>query len=75
MGAVAGLEEERVRLCVDLAMSSLSEAARNALEALMQSGAYEYQSNFARKYVAQGRQEGRQEGLQEGLQAVTVLLP
>ena len=28
----------------------------------MQSGKYEYQSEFARKYVAQGREEGRQEG-------------
>ena len=36
MAAVAGLEAERVRLYVDLAMSSLNEAARNALEALMQ---------------------------------------
>ncbi|MFL5344244.1 MAG: hypothetical protein ACJ8AT_05595 [Hyalangium sp.] len=67
MGAVAGLEAERVRLYVDLALSSLSEAARNALEALMQRGTYEYQSNFARKYVAQGREEGRQEGEQEAL--------
>ena len=28
---------------------------------------YEYQSDFARKYVAQGRAEGRTEGLTEGL--------
>ena len=33
----------------------------------MRSGNYEYQSEFARKYVAQGREEGRQEGRQEGL--------
>jgi hypothetical protein len=66
MAAVAGLEAERVRLYVDLAMSSLGEAARNALEALMQSGTYEYQSEFARRYVAQGREEGLQEGLQKG---------
>ena len=32
----------------------------------MQSGNYEYQSEFARKYVAQGREEGLQQGLQEG---------
>jgi len=47
-------------------MASLSEAARTALEALMQRGTYEYQSEFARKYVAQGREEGREEGRQEG---------
>ncbi len=28
----------------------------------MGSGTYEYQSEFARRYIAQGRQEGRQEG-------------
>ncbi|WP_224368341.1 hypothetical protein [Hyalangium versicolor] len=69
MAAVEGLEEERVRLYVDLALSSLSEAARKALEALMRSGSYEYQSEFARKYVAQGREEGLQQGLQKGEQA------
>ena len=67
LAAVAGLDAERVRLYVDLAMASLSEAARTALEALMHRGTYEYQSEFARKYVAQGREEGRQEGRAEGL--------
>lgn len=62
LAAVRGLDTERVRLYVDLAMSSLGEAARNALEALMQRGTYEYQSEFARKYVAQGREEGLHEG-------------
>lgn len=66
MSAVAGLEDERVQLYVDLALSSLSAVARAALEALMRSGNYEYQSEFARKYFAQGREEGRQEGRQEG---------
>jgi hypothetical protein len=66
LAAVGGLDTERVRLYVDLAMSSLSEAARSALEELMQRGTYEYQSEFARKYVAQGREEGREEGLQRG---------
>ncbi|KFE68652.1 hypothetical protein [Hyalangium minutum] len=66
MNALGDLDTERVRLYVDLAMSSLSEAARGALEALMQSGKYEYQSEFARKYVAQGREEGLREGLQQG---------
>jgi hypothetical protein len=68
MGAVVGLEGERVRLYVDLVVSSLNEAARHALEELMRSGTYEYQSEFARRYVAQGREEGREEGRQEGLQ-------
>jgi hypothetical protein len=68
LAAMGDLDTERVRLYVDLTMASLSEAARSALEAMMQSGTYEYQSEFARKYVAQGRAEGREEGLQKGLQ-------
>ncbi|HEX8704925.1 MAG TPA: hypothetical protein VF815_39195 [Myxococcaceae bacterium] len=68
LAAVGDLDTERVRLYVDLVLGSLSEAARGALEALMERGTYEYQSEFARKYVAQGREEGRKEGREEGLQ-------
>ena len=64
--AVQGLDPGRLRLYLDLALCSLNEVARTALEALMKSGNYEYQSEFARKYVAQGREEGREEGRQEG---------
>jgi hypothetical protein len=39
--------------------NSIGEAARRALEAMMKG--YEYQSEFAKKYVAQGRDEGRVE--------------
>jgi len=35
--------------------NSLNEAARRALEAMMKG--YQYQSDFAKKYVAQGRAE------------------
>jgi hypothetical protein len=66
LAAMVGLDAERIRLYVDLTINSLSEATRYALEAVMQSGTYEYQSEFARKYVAQGREEGRQEGREEG---------
>jgi hypothetical protein len=38
------------------------KAARGALEELMELGTYQYQSEFARKYVAQGREEGLHEG-------------
>jgi hypothetical protein len=64
--AVKNLDPERARLYWDLVLSSLSGAARQALEKLMEKGKYEYQSDFARKYVAQGREEGREEGRQEG---------
>jgi predicted transposase YdaD len=39
------------------------------LETLMQSGSYEYQTEFVRKYVAQieqGHQQGHEEGRKEG---------
>lgn len=53
---IAGLDEERARFYLDLLLNSVNEATRRALEAMMKG--YEYQSEFAKKYVAQGRQEG-----------------
>jgi hypothetical protein len=58
--AIRGLDDERARFYGDLVLNSVNEAARRALEAMMKG--YEYQSDFAKKYVAQGRLEGRQEG-------------
>jgi hypothetical protein len=63
--SLAGLDEERSRLYFDLVYSSLGGAARRALEEHMASG-YEYQSDFAKKYVAQGEAKGRAEGKAEG---------
>ncbi len=60
---IQGLDDERSRLYYDLVYNSLNEASRRALEVLMKG--YEYQSDFARKYVAQGRAEGRTEGRTE----------
>ena len=54
--AIAGLDEERARFYLDLLLNSVNEATRRALEAMMKG--YEYQSEFAKKYVAQGRTEG-----------------
>ncbi|MFL5349621.1 MAG: hypothetical protein ACJ8AT_32905 [Hyalangium sp.] len=65
LAAVQGLEAERVRLYVDLALSSLREAARRALEALMKTN-YEPQFPLFREWLAQGRAEGLQEGRHEG---------
>ncbi len=52
------LDADRAKLYFDLVIYSLSEAARNALKA-MDIRKYEYQSDFARNYVAQGHKEGR----------------
>jgi hypothetical protein len=54
--AVAALGDDRARFYGDLVLNSLNTAARRALEAMMKG--YEYQSDFAKKYVAEGRQEG-----------------
>ena len=62
--ALRGLDDDRARFYYDLVYNSLHEAARRALEAMMKG--YEYQSDFAKKYVAQGRTEGRTEGRIEG---------
>ena len=67
--AVRGLDEDKARFYYDLVYNSLNEAARRALEAMMKG--YEYQSDFAKKYVAQGRVEGR---VEEAAQALLTVL-
>jgi len=61
--AIAGLDEERSRYYLDLLLNSVSDATRRALEAMMKG--YEYQSEFARKYVAQGIEQGVAQGRAE----------
>ena len=71
--AIRGLDDDRTRLYYDLVYNSLNEAARRALEAMMKG--YEYKSDFAKKYVAQGRAEGRAEGrTEEAAHAVLTVL-
>jgi Domain of unknown function (DUF4351) len=59
--ASLGLDEDRSRLYVDLVLAALSEAVRRELQA-MDPAKYEYQSEFARRYYAQGKAEGHVEG-------------
>ncbi|WP_437326581.1 hypothetical protein [Sorangium sp. So ce381] len=74
LAAAAGIDEERRAVYGDLVLSSLNAAARRTLEAMMKSG-YEFQSEFARSYVAKGVEKGRQEGLLEAkAQAVLAFL-
>jgi flagellar biosynthesis/type III secretory pathway protein FliH len=65
MVALARFDEERARFYLDLILARLNERVRRALEA-MRMQKYEYQSEFARKYYGQGRQEGFAEGLNQG---------
>jgi hypothetical protein len=62
--AIRELDDDRARFYYDLVYNSLNEAARRTLEAMMKG--YEYQSDFAKKYVTQGRSEGLTEGLAKG---------
>jgi hypothetical protein len=70
LAAARGLDDDRARLYVDLVLASVHEAARAVLEALMANRNYEYQSDFAKRYVAQGRDEGRSEGKAQALLTV-----
>jgi hypothetical protein len=66
--AILTLDPERKRFYYDVVLRSLNEATRRALEEeLMQTGKYEYQSEFAKTYLAQGRAEGEAQGRAEGL--------
>lgn len=62
--AIATLGVERGRIYYDLIVSSLNEDTRHRLELelQMEPHKYEYRSEFARTYYAEGRAEGRAEG-------------
>jgi hypothetical protein len=51
--AIGELDDERARFYGDLVLNSLTAAGRKALEEMMKG--YEYQSEFAKKYVAETR--------------------
>jgi Domain of unknown function (DUF4351) len=54
----ACLDEDRSILYLDLILAALSEPARRELR-IMKPAGYEFQSDFAQHFVAQGRVEGR----------------
>ena len=56
--AARDLDDDRFTIYLDLIGKSHPEVARRAMQA-MDPRKYEYQSEFARRYVAQGRAEGR----------------
>jgi hypothetical protein len=59
--ASVGLDADRSRIYVDLIMSSLGEAAREALNTMI-TQKYEFQSDFARHYIALGEAQGEARG-------------
>lgn len=62
LGALAAVDDQRAALYCDVVLASLPVAARRYLEALMSTRSYEYQSEFVRRYVFQGRAEGEAKG-------------
>lgn len=69
-GVLADVEDDRLALYSDLVLAVLPAAARSYLEALMTTKLREYQSDFVRKYVHQGRAEGRAEAKVDAVLAV-----
>jgi hypothetical protein len=70
LDALAGVDEERVTLYSDVVLAALSAAGRRYLEGLMTARTYEYQSDFVRRYVFQGRVEGEAKGEARAVLAV-----
>jgi hypothetical protein len=63
------LPESHAALYYDLIVTALSDAVRRKVEETM-STRYEYQSDFAKKYYGQGREEGRREALCSAIRRV-----
>ena len=63
---VVGIGYEGASPYYDLVLQAINDTVRRRLEELMRSGNYTFQSEFAKKYVAEGRKKGRKEGRKEG---------
>jgi hypothetical protein len=71
--AIQRLDDEQARFYGDLVLHCLNEAARRALEVMMKG--YEYQSDFVKKCVAQGRTEEAARNLLTVLRVRGVTVP
>lgn len=68
--ACAHLEPERAAVYYDIVERLLTQAARTALEEMMELRDYKFKSAFSRKHIAIGRAEGKAEGKAEAVLAV-----
>jgi hypothetical protein len=66
IAALDGLPEDRAKVYLDVVLAALSPDDRKTLEARMQG--YVYQSEFARKYYSEGREQGLEQGREQGLE-------
>lgn len=62
-------DEDKSAIYIDFVLAALPDAARKTLEALMSAGTWEWQSDFAQKYVGIGKEEGKAEGEAEAILA------
>jgi hypothetical protein len=69
LAAARTLDDERAALYIDLVLAFVDDVARGVLEDLMASGTYQYQSDFAKRYVAEGRTAGLREAIVHVLSA------
>jgi hypothetical protein len=76
-GALSAVGQPWVTLYSDVVFAVLPAAARRYLEAIMTAGtfAYEYKSDFVRKYVFEGRAEGLAEAVLTNLDARGIDVP
>ena len=63
LSAVEALPDDYANLYFDIIVGALTEARRQGLEARMRTTDYEYQTEFARRYLAQGEAKGRVDAL------------
>jgi hypothetical protein len=63
---LATIDQEQSTLYSDVMFAALPAALRQYLEDVMATSTYEYQSDFVRRFVFQGRAEGRVQGRAEG---------
>ncbi len=58
LAAVCSINDDRTRVYSDYVLAALPEAARKHWEDLMATGTYQYRSDFARRYYAEGEAKG-----------------
>jgi hypothetical protein len=68
MAGCAQLDNPQGSLYADLIYDNLNAISRSALELIMQQQKYTYQSDFAKKYVAEGLEQGHRTLLRDLLQ-------
>ena len=67
LSALAHVDDEHGMVYYDLILAALSDAAQQELQDMARSGNYEFASDFAKKYLAEGEVKGEVKGRAESL--------